>query len=234
MELKLFEPRKTEPSTSNKYYVKTTYGGYNRCILGKPSYVRGSVLANCVGYAYGRFMEEQQIKKCTLSRGNAENWYGYKDGYARGKEPKLGAIICWRKGETGDSSDGAGHVAIVEKIYDDKSILISESGYDHYIFKTETLKPPYKKSGYVLQGFIYPAVEFTDNEDDLKLKVGDYVQICGSGNSRANGKGKSATSKAYKRYILDIHEGQPFPYQVGNKSGSTTGFYKASALKVIK
>ena len=46
-----------------------------------------------------------------------------------GKEPKLGAIIVWAKGKTWTSSDGAGHVAVVEQIQADGSIITSESGY---------------------------------------------------------------------------------------------------------
>ena len=227
-----FIKRTTKPSADNKNYVKTTYSGYNYCVLGKPSNGRGSVLANCVGYAWGRWRELLD-EKPKLSRGNAENWYGYKDGYNRGQTPKLGAVICWRKGNAGDSSDGAGHVAIVEQINDDKSILISESGYNNYIFKTETIKAPYEKKDYTLQGFIYPPVEFADKEEEVDLKVGDYVQIKGAGNSQANGKGHSATGKRYKRYILKIHKGMAYPYQIGTKKGATTGFYKASALKKI-
>ena len=114
----------------------------------------------CVGYAWGRFME---ILGSTpkLSRGNAEDWWNYKDGYKRGQTPKLGAVICYRKGKTGYGGDGAGHVAIVEQINSDGSIVISESGYKSFRFRTMTLKKPYKYfTGYTLQGFIYnPAVK---------------------------------------------------------------------------
>lgn len=48
-----YEPRLTAPDPANLNYVKNTYGGYNPCILGYPSYGTGSVLANCVGYAWG-------------------------------------------------------------------------------------------------------------------------------------------------------------------------------------
>ena len=156
-----FKARLTAPSTTDKNWIHTSKGGKNSCIL-----VSGnSVLPNCVGYAWGRFME---IMGSTpkLSRGNAEDWWNYKDGYKRGQTPKLGAVICYRKGKVGTSSDGAGHVAIVEKINSDGSIVISESGYKSFRFRTMTLPKGYKYfSGYTFQGFIYnPAVKDSDNK----------------------------------------------------------------------
>lgn len=150
--------RTVAPAADNKYYLHTSYGGFNSCIHIKD----GSVLPNCVGYAWGRWYELLG-EKPKLSRGNAENWYpNTSDGYKRGSTPKVGAVICWRKGKEYNSADGAGHVAIVEHVYSDKSILISQSAYGGKRFTTKTLKPPYSYgSAYTLQGFIYPPVNFT-------------------------------------------------------------------------
>lgn len=151
-----FKIRTTTPTSTDKNWIHTSKGGKNSCIL----ITGNSVIPNCVGYAWGRFME---ILGSTpkLSRANAENWFGYKtDGYNRGYTPKLGSVICWRKGEVGVESDGAGHVAIVEQIYSDDSIMISESGYNSFRFRIRTLKKPYVINGYSFQGFIYnPAVK---------------------------------------------------------------------------
>ena len=84
-----------------------------------------------------------------------ENWWGYKDGYKRGQTPKLGAVMCYRKGKAGVSSDGAGHVLIVEKIYSDGSVLASQSGYKSSRFWTSVIPKGYALKGYVFQGFIY-------------------------------------------------------------------------------
>lgn len=148
-----YKARTTAPSTDNKYYIHTSKGGKNKCIL-----ISGnSCLPNCVGYAWGRSMEISGGKMNKLSLSNAELWYGNtKDGYKRGSTPKLGAVICYRKGQVGVGNDGAGHVAIVEKIYSDGSILISESGYKSFRFRTTKLKKGYYyASGYTFQGFIY-------------------------------------------------------------------------------
>lgn len=151
-----FKPRLSAPAATDKHWIHTSKGGLNSCIL-----ISGnSCLPNCVGYAWGRFYEILG-KAPKLSRANAEMWFGTKDGYKRGQTPELGAVICWRKGKAGWASDGAGHVAIVEKVNDDGSIVISESGYKAFRFRTRVLRPPYAiGSAYVFQGFIYnPAVK---------------------------------------------------------------------------
>lgn len=43
-----FIRRTTAPSNSNLWYLKTTKGGYNKCIQIRSN---GSVLPNCTGYA---------------------------------------------------------------------------------------------------------------------------------------------------------------------------------------
>lgn len=158
--IQVFKRREEAPSSTNKYYIKTTHGGYNRCILIQSD---GSVLPNCTGYAYGRFMECQLgVKSCKLSRGDAEVWYPYRfDGYERGQTAKLGAVICW------SSTQSGGHVAIVEKINQDGSILTSNSAYGGSRFYMKTLTPPdyYMGSAYTFQGFIYNPTEFIDPDD---------------------------------------------------------------------
>lgn len=148
-----FNPRTTAPSKDNKYYIHISGGGYNKCIR-----INGyDCLPNCVGYAYGRFMECVGKHECNLPMCNAEDWFARVKlhGFKTGSEPKLGAVMCFRKGKVNNSSDGAGHVLIVEKIYADGSILCSQSGYKSSRFWTTTFKKPYKLNGYVFQGFIY-------------------------------------------------------------------------------
>ena len=143
-----FVPRLTEPSTTDKHWIQVGSGGYNRCIYASGS----SVLPNCTGFAQGRFMEIMGTTSCTLSTRNAGLWYGNTaDGYERGKVPRLGAVICWsRPGQ-------AGHVAIVEQINQDGSIVTSNSAWQGKRFYTQTLQPPNYtwSSNYHLQGFIY-------------------------------------------------------------------------------
>ena len=162
-----FTPRLTEPSTSNKNYIRYDEGGYNYCIHIK----NGSCLPNCVGYAWGRWREILG-KKPALSRGNAENWWAYtSDGYKRGQTPKLGAVVCWRKGKAGVESDGAGHVGIVEKITLD-SVVVSMSAYGGTRWFTRTFKKgSYSYNCYVFQGFIYLPVDFDEDEEEEPVTV---------------------------------------------------------------
>ena len=170
-----FTPRLTAPSSTNPWYIHTSAGGKNSCIK-----ISGnSVLPNCVGYAWGRFGE---IMGSTpkLSRGNAGTWYGNtSDGYARGKTPRLGAVACWSK------PGAAGHVAIVEKINADGSIVISESGYrSSSKFWTSTRSGPnWYSSPYKFQGFIYnPSVNSGGLADgvDASNIIDDFVHLAES------------------------------------------------------
>lgn len=158
-----FTPRLTRPEAGNKYYIRVASGGYSTAILGKPVDKDCDVLSNCVGFAVGRFHEIANCPEFNLIMPvNAENIFANAKahGLKTGSEPKLGAIIVWAKGKIGDSSDGAGHVAVVEQINADGSIVTSESGYGakNPFWTTQR----YKKSGnwgqsadYTFVGFVY-------------------------------------------------------------------------------
>lgn len=199
-----FIPRLTEPTNDDKNYRHYTHGGYNYCI-----YINnGSVLPNCVGYAWGRW-RELLSKFHNLSRANAEMWYGNTvDGYKRGKTPKLGAVICWRKGVVGNESDGAGHVGIVEEI-NDTNIVVSMSAYKGNRWFTRTFPiGNYNYNSYVFQGFIYPPVEFTEEKytpGTYKVtKVKTYLKVReGAGTNYKTKKFSELTPNAQKQ-ILEL------------------------------
>lgn len=156
----VYVKRTTAPSKNDKNY----YSGnvFYQCGYGMP---------NCTCYAFGRW-QELLGKKPNLSTSNAENWYAKNDGYERGQTPRLGAVVCWRKGQAGNSSDGAGHVAIVEEIYADGSILISESHWKGTNFQTRKLSKGYAYSGMVFQGFIYIPIDFVEENKSYRYAVG--------------------------------------------------------------
>jgi surface antigen len=164
----------------NKSYKHNDQNGLNRCITDVPkqhkysdgSIVKGSVLPNCTGYAWGRFCEILG-EEPKLSHHNAEYWYirdgkstlkdgttykdaciangwgkndddgfGDNDGYERGQMPKKGAVMCW------EDSNGAGHVAIVEDVLTEDKIITSESGYGGYSSgNSEVWKNKLRKKG---------------------------------------------------------------------------------------
>lgn len=120
-----FTMRTTKPGAGNKYYIRKAQGGYSNAIYGKPTDSECNVLSNCVGYAYGRFNEIGGYGYCKyLAPVNAENFMDYKGSCKTGMTPKVGACMVWE-----GKGDLAGHVAIVEKIYDNNHVYTSESGY---------------------------------------------------------------------------------------------------------
>lgn len=171
-----FTPRTSAPvvttesiDTNGAYWLGDSYGGLNPFDDLGQSYSKcaGDTLPNCTAYAWGRFYEILGSRP-TLSTSNAEDWFGYEtDGYERGQTPKLGAVICWSKGQVGyQYDDGAGHVAIVEQINSDGSIVTSESGWNvsDYWWTSTRVKGDDgnwgQSSSYKFQGFIYnPAVQ---------------------------------------------------------------------------
>ena len=127
--------RTTKPS-NNKFYQTKSKGGYSTCIKGSPTDASCDVLANCVGYACGRFNEIIGSMKYPSLNCNAENFIerAKSIGLKVVSYPTLGGIMVWQKGSTLSGKDGAGHVAIVERIDSANQIYTSESGYGSSAF----------------------------------------------------------------------------------------------------
>lgn len=201
-----FAVRNYKPS-GDKNYITTGSGGWNTCIKGYPMDANANVLANCVGYASGRFNEiindARGTTGCTYKtlNCNAENFIerAKAAGLKVGLTPKVGAIGCAMKGSTLNGGDGAGHVWIVEKVNSSSSTYTSESGYGSTAFWNQTRSNSNGRwglgSGYTFRGFIYlpndvqKIVDATINppkpEEDKtngytgKFKEGDKVVVNG-------------------------------------------------------
>lgn len=113
-----FTARTSCPDTSDSHYFSTANPFY-------PAYAPTpgtlDALGNCTWYAWGRAYEILGSKP-QLSTGNAGDWYYYNSsneiyGYSP-NAPKVGAIACWEN-----------HVAVVEKVNSDGTIMVSESSY---------------------------------------------------------------------------------------------------------
>lgn len=132
--------RTTKPTSGNKFFITKSKGGYSTCIQGSPTDSQCNVLSNCVGYACGRFNEIIGAMKYSSLNCNAENFIERAKntyGLEISSVPTLGGIMVWQKG-TLSGNDGAGHVAVVEKIIDSNTIYTSESGYGGSAFWNST------------------------------------------------------------------------------------------------
>lgn len=230
-------PFLTAPSYSAKWWRTKVGGGVSPCIAGEPNYCadKHSSLSNCVGWAWGRIAMAEDDPSCKIGcwKGNgfpcnAENWLdaSMSQGYERGSEPVLGAVAVWRH-----KSGEWGHVAVVEELNTNGTWKGSESAWGGTAFKVTTYPYSGYKKNYVFIGYILPKYDFYIRKDE-ELKVGDIVEIVSTGNGSAYGTVNTAYGIGYIRRILRIYEGLPYPYRVGNDSG-TTGFYKADALRKI-
>ncbi|MCM1168194.1 MAG: CHAP domain-containing protein [Lachnospiraceae bacterium] len=252
-----FTPRTTAPSATDKHWISTTKGGLNICIV----ISGGSVLPNCVGYAWGRFYEIIG-EKPTLASINAENWYpNTADGYKRSDTPKVGAIACWRKGQVYNGNDGCGHVAIVERVEANGDIFTSNSAYGGTRFYTQTYKKSngYNSGSLVFQGFILPPVELevdntttaatsttasgastnttnTNTASNTTLKVGDIVDFTGDTHYGSSTAVNGTKCTAGKAKITIIAKGAKHPYHLVNcgNGSSVYGWVNAEDIKTLK
>lgn len=86
--------------------------------------------------------------------------------------------------------------------------------------------------GWMDESSIRKADEPQPTPQPTGLQVGDRVRITGTGNGSSYGDSNTAYGIGWERQILRIWSGRPFPYQVGNSTG-TTGFYKESSLQKL-
>jgi len=246
----MFTPRTTKPEAGNKYYIRKTSGGWSPAIKGSPTDKDCDVLANCVGYAVGRFNEIGGYGCCKyLKAVNAENFIQYKDAELEvGQTPKLGAVAVWKKGATLSGSDGAGHVAIVEKIISDTEIVTSESGWGaSKPFWTQTRKKGSGNwgagAGYTFLGFIYNPAPCckgsgttantgssntgTASGSGKTLKVGDIVVYNGTTHYGSANSTSAKACKGGKAKITAIYQlgKSKHPYHLVRVSGSGASVY---------
>ena len=134
----MFTPRIYAPELGNKFYITRALGGYSPCIHIARGNPKQDALPNCVGFATGRFNEiGNAVKMPYLGNTNAENFlfFAKAQNLPVTQTPTIGGCMVWAKGKTGNPADGCGHVAIVEQINPDGSILTSESEYSGAVYR---------------------------------------------------------------------------------------------------
>lgn len=172
----------------NPYYINTAAGGLNpyrkRSEWGAPSnksyqqsskwtsstwYFRNCVLQNCTAYAYGRFMECQGLKTCSLPNMDAGKWWTNTPKYKKGKTPKEGAVLCWGH-----------HVAIVEgytPLGNGKyKVSWSASNYSTGpYFEIVTADPTSYGGAGAFKGYIYPDTDWSNHVEAFDAKASGTV-----------------------------------------------------------
>ena len=184
-----FKIMTTKPK-NNKFFITTKKGGYSLCVVGSPTDPTANVLANCVGFSCGRFnmiyseLTGYKGMKYTAFNCNAENFIevAKKYGLKISKTPVAGGIMVWQKGATLSGNDGAGHVAIVEKVNNSNSIYTSESGWGGPTFWNATRTNSNGRwgmgSAYKFRGCIVnPAVKPEPTPKPEPYTTGDYKTL---------------------------------------------------------
>lgn len=131
-------------------------------------YTSGYGLPNCTCYAWGRFWEIGGSRPALPTSNGGEWWPDAlaSGAYQTGQVAQVGAVCCYE-----DLDGGAGHVAIVERINDDGTLLISQSawrrpltdyppemeGYfwTNYTVGSTNMAQWMINDNYAFQGFIY-------------------------------------------------------------------------------
>ena len=170
----MFSIRNKIPQKGNKYYNTVSNGGYNKAIVGKPTYKGCNVLANCVGYANGRFAEVMGLNKIKYQLiCNAEIFIKKAKSYGLkiSKKPVCGGIMVWEgKGSL------AGHVAFVERVLSNDSVYTSESSYGGKYFFNATRKKGSGNYG-LSSNFKYLGCivnPYVKEDEELEWKPGVY------------------------------------------------------------
>lgn len=238
----MFTKRTTKPGAGNKFYIRKANGGYSTCIQGKPTDSQCNVLANCVGYACGRFNEIIGSMKYPSLNCNAENFI--ERAKSLGLEvvnyPVLGGIMVMQKGSTLSGNDGAGHVFIVEDILEfgnngyASKIYTSESGYGSSAFWNSTRSNSNGRwghaSSYSFRGCIVnPAIgkEGSYKKPETpkpstggtKFKIGDKVIINGALYVSSNAATATGNVKNKVTTITRYAPGAAHPYNTTGDLG---------------
>lgn len=135
--------------------------------------LRGDRGGNCTAYAWGRRCELEGKRTELGTYGNACTWYGREVSsgiYKCGQTAKVGAVCCWSYNAEGGNP---GHVAVIEKINTDGSIVVSNSAYGSgtgrpilFYLTTYGSETELKTAFYKFNGYIYMEKVGEDEESE--------------------------------------------------------------------
>lgn len=205
-----FSERTTAPDASNGYYYSNLNVFYSAG-LAPGHYIDD--YGNCTWYAWGRAYEILGTRP-NLSVNQASVWYSQNEtsgAYACSKNvPKVGAIACW-----------SNHVAVVERVNADGTILLSESvaisglSATGFLFKTRTESgsSPYNY-GDTFYGYIYLGDFSSGGGSSTSVSYSTY----GTGGSRGSVSETNAT--LYSVINTSARSGITIGLRMGTSSGN--------------
>lgn len=238
-----FVKRTSKPGAGNKFYITDDNGGYSWCIKGSPTDPNCDVLANCVGYACGRFNEIIGRMAYPTLNCNAENFIerAKQAGLEVVDYPTLGGIIVMQRGATLSGSDGAGHVLIVEDILEygangyASKIYTSESGYGSSAFWNSTRSnangrwghgSDYKFRGCIVNPAVGKKNAYKGGDTPAptpgpvgKFKVGDKVIINGALYTSSDAASPAGHTGDKVTNITRVNPGSAHPYNTTGDLG---------------
>lgn len=206
------------PQPGDKYFITKRHGGFSPCISIPGSRLNLDALPNCVGYAVGMFNKIAERPDFPyLGNTNAENQadLARSQGLTVSPVPVLGGAMVWRKGKKWNSSDGAGHIAIVIGVNPDGSCVTADSAYKSTVFYTKERRGANfgQSDAYSFEGCVVnPGAMYGTKIPSTTLKEGSKgdgvkwlqaaLQACGHscGECGIDGIFGQATEKALKQF----------------------------------
>lgn len=191
-----FTRRTTAPEYGNVYYYNGAYNpfAYNQNLIGE-----------CTWYVWGRAYEILGYRP-NISNRYAKDFYAYNlnsGAYPYGNEPKLGAIACFAPN---NHAYWTGHVAIVEAVGGDGSVILSEYNFvSVHAFSANRYLNPTEARTWV-QGYIYlrpddPVIpdhipgpvggsddDIADGDYTIRSDVGEGRSLGWEGDGNTNGQ----------------------------------------------
>ena len=181
--------------------------GYAPSFENPPYPKLGNALGNCTWYANGR-LRELGFDSSSLDKlyGNANDWddEARAAGITLSHTPQVGVIAQWE----------SGHVAVVEKVNADGTILISESSYAssgrlNYLYETRTISAS-NPNNYIIVSF-----KGTNSNGNTS---GGNTQTGGSNSSGSDSIRNPLDEMTYQHLAIDV------AYDISLKKNDTISY----------
>lgn len=203
--------------------VKTAESGYGSTAFWTATRNKGNGNWGAgTGYTYRGCIVNPYIKDTTPTQPETDNTNGYTGKFKIGDKVVINGNLYVSSKAANPSGKVNNKITTITRVAENTAHPYNTTGDLGWINESDIKLYEEPK----------PEVKPEEKEPTYNLKVGDKVKIIGTGNGSADGDKNTAGGIGWTRSILKIYKGKPFPYQVGNSTG-TTGFYQESSLQKI-